>query len=263
MAKIYRPSLERHNAPYRGVSSREDGVNFDLAVLHDLTYLERISGGNEKFDGHKQQIEGNFSSLYHEEGHVTASAPSAGKLVTQSRILNHSQPNGWTTLGGAVLTKTSNWNHWTLRGTTHQAGLTKSVSLEPGDTLVLRAKISALVGATGSQFAWGVTNMNGAGEDFDTYNTNQFIVGSGKRASQYIEKRLYSDSRQIVDVVIYAVYGTEGITTLNLTDLSLSLYEENMAKITGVDLSIKRRLDGTDDQLSFLEERILNQKGER
>ena len=45
MKRAYKESLERHNAPYRGASSREDVVNFDLAVMHDelarLPALER------------------------------------------------------------------------------------------------------------------------------------------------------------------------------------------------------------------------------
>lgn len=262
MANTYRSSLERHNAPYRGVTSREDDVNFNLAVLHDLTQIQRVSGGHPSFSGHRDQIQDNLSAIYHGEGTVTASAPTAGMLVTKTKTLPQSDPSGWSLTGGAVCNQKTGWRTWELKGTTHRSGLSKTVPLEPGDTLVLRAQISALQPIGATRFAWGARDFNGVEESLTFLDTADFLVGSGKKAGAYIEKRLRSEGRQEAEIVLYAVHGTEGTTTLLLTDLSLSLYAENPAGIAPMDPSLKRRLDGTGDQLAFLEDQILKQKGE-
>lgn len=262
MARTYRSSLERHNAPYRGTTSREDTVNFDLSVMHDLTHIEVVSGGNEKIAGHKDSIEENFSAIYHEEGLITASIPTAGKLVSRKHTLSESIFDGWTLTGGATRKKELGWKSETLTGVTHQDGIKKIVSLEAGEILVLRVKLTAKTGSTGTHFSFGAKTINQGEEDLQTLATIDFLENKGKRAGAYIEKRLYSESRQDVEVVFHAIEGAQGNTTLLMTDFSLSLYSEQDIKVSGLDSSIKGRISGTTDHLEFLEDQILKQRGD-
>lgn len=262
MARKYRSSLERHNAPYRGTTSREDTVNFDLAVMHDLTHIEVVSGGNEKIPGHLDAIDENFSALYHEEGSITASIPTAGKLVSKKRDLSNSIFDGWSLMGGATRKKETGWNRESLTGLTHQDGIKKVVSLEAGDILVVRANVTAKTGSAGTHFSFGAKTLNQGEVDIKKLDITSFLEGKGKSAGTYVEKRLYSESRQDVEIVFHVVDGAQGSTTLFLADFSLALYYEQDIKVSGLDSSIKGRISGTKDHLEFLEDQILKQRGD-
>lgn len=75
-------SIERYRAPYRGVTSRYDFVNFYLGVTHDLKYGERQLGLDDNFKGLKQKEKENFDMLYVGGNNApTTSLSSAGKYV--------------------------------------------------------------------------------------------------------------------------------------------------------------------------------------
>lgn len=75
-------SIERYRAPYRGVTSRYDFVNFYLGVAHDLKYGERQLGLDENFKGLKQKEEENFKMLFvGGDNTPTTNLSSAGKYV--------------------------------------------------------------------------------------------------------------------------------------------------------------------------------------
>lgn len=268
MTKTHRMSLERHNAPYRGTTRREDAVNFDLAVLHDLFHAEKVAGGNASFPGQTTSITNNFSALYHGEGEPTASIPTAGKITTLLKPFNTPEQDiqdlsTWTTTGGVVLTGTPNKYTLSSNGTLVPGGLLATVTAEPGDILFLRFKLTKGNGQ-GVKVAIGAKDFNGDGDDLKIVSLADFSSG------QYINKRLYCQSRQDIRLAIYSVYQTANgvLSNCSIEDFSLGFLHETPVGIIGTDtspsedaLSMKQVLALESKRLSFLEERITQTEG--
>lgn len=252
MTNNYRASIERHNAPFRGVSSREDAVNFDLAVLHDLFHIEKVSGGNTHYPGHKQHIKDNFSSLLIGEGQATSTIPTAGTLMKVIKPIEDKQdPTQWTKQNGATLTKEQDTYLLNADGKQLEAGLSTIVEVNPGDILSIRLKGTKVKGQ-GVQIALGAANFDNDGDELKVVDLDTF------ETSQYIEKRLYCRSRQEVRLVVYVVHqiAYENNVSLQLEDFSLNLLSETPVGLIGTDSQLKRDLKKEEQYIEFLEERI-------
>lgn len=258
MQKTYRMSLERHNAPFRGISSKEDSVNFDLAVLHDMVHLEKISGGNPLFKGHTQQVKENLSALYYGEGQPTATIPTAGKIVSVlNSIPNKQDLTLWTKTNEVALSKTNKKYTFSSTGLLVPSGIVTLVEANPGDILSIRFKATKLKGQ-GTKLAIGAENFDSDGDDFKIVDLDGFTTG------QYIEKRLYCTSRKDIKIVLYASYETVSGTPTELLveDFSLNRLQETNVGTVGSDSVIKIELEKEKRRVSFLEDRITtNLKG--
>ena len=246
MAKHYRPSIEKFNAPYRGSTDRNDDVNFHLSLVHDLAHLERVSGGNQSYVGHKQQIRNNFSAIYQGEGEITAEMPTAGRLTTNRFDYENKLPTQWTKVSQGTVTKLPGWNTYSLKGLLHQSGIVTLVDAVPGDIIVIRTSIEASVDSL-SQFALGATNTLDGQPDLDIYDAKLFIDDA-----RYIEKRIPIDTQQRVELAFYATHGVQGKSDLTLKDFSVSCYNQNTLGVTGMDDYIKIELSRLSKHLNML-----------
>lgn len=252
MSKTYRMSLERHNAPFRGISSKEDSVNFDLALMHDFFHLEKISGGNPLFRGHTQQIKDNLAALYHGETNTTASIPTAGKLVTTiGKVPDKQDLSLWTPTNGTTVVKSNNKFILSSNGLLVESGIVTIVEANPGDVLLLRFKVKKLTGQ-GTKMAIGAKNFTPDGNELLVLDLSQFTTG------QYIEKRLRCTSRKDIELVLYSVYETVSgaAASVSIEDFSLSLLRETNVGIIGTDSTMKIEMEMERRKLSFLEDRI-------
>ena len=256
MKRAYKESLERHNAPYRGASSREDVVNFDLAVMHDLFEIDKASGENEAFDGHKQFITDNLAALYHGDATAKASIPTAGKIVAvQKKDAEASDLTNWTRENSAILTTDGRDFLLDATGLLVPSGLVYSLEINPGDILQLRFRLSKLIGQE-TIFAFGAKNFNYTGDELIFLDLDGFWPGG------YVEKRLYSQSRQTVQLVLYAVHQTTSNlpVKISLEDFSVNYLHETSVGLTGSDSLLKPELERQQCQLSFLEDRITTEE---
>ena len=72
--------------------------------------------------------------------------------------------------------------------------------------------------------------------------------------AHYIEKRIYVETKQDLEVVFYNVYGTEGQNQLTLKDFNVFLYRQLPTQLEGVDNTIKNQLAHSIQQLDIIEE---------
>lgn len=248
MIPHYRPSLKRHNAPYRGVTSEKDVIDFNLGILHDVQFLMKISGGLEGFRGHSHKIKDNLSAIYHGEGEITATIPSAAKLTTKAEKLNYPF-SGWVPVGTITNTTLTGTNRYQLTSSLHQTGMSKTIPVEPGQILVIRVHITAS-NTSARNFAIGALNVQGETSDLNLFSAIDF---RGDK-SHYIEKRIYVETKQDLEVVFYNVYGTEGQNQLTLKDFNVFLYRQLPTQLEGVDNTIKNQLAHSIQQLDIIEE---------
>ena len=249
--KTYRSSIEKQNAPYRGVSSREDAVNLHLAALHDLVRLEHLSDARP--GGHKKQITENIEAIYAGEGELTASIPTAGKVVRiKEAVPGKGNLSEWTPVNGASVQKTALGWQITTTGLLPVAGLQTTVSVNPGDILLIRFKLTKISGVeTHAKLGKGIDS--GTAEDSLFLDLDAFSTG------QYIEKRLYSESREEIELAFYSAYETSaGIPTSCLVeDFSLHYLQETSVSVKGSDVHIKRELADQEQRLAFAEVRLM------
>lgn len=245
MYQKYRTSLERHNAPFRGTTDRQDAVNFDLALIHDLKHIQRISGGTD-FPGHKQFIDGNLSTLYYNEGDITASIPTSAELYYKISTID--KPIGtWNTRSGGQLSLTNaTTQHYELKASTHQGGVVTQLKLNPGDIISIRVEVESLTNSS-LQFAIGSTQFNNE-EHIDRYTLADFYD-----KKRYIEKRLVSNTTQDVEIGIFGIFGQEGNSRLSLRNPELSyLYSKN-STIEGIDTKLRQNLNIIESNIQSLQ----------
>lgn len=255
----YRPSVEKRNAPYRGISAEADDVNLFLGALHDLTELQIVSGGKDNRRGHSQQIADNFSLLYHGEGEsATANAASAGTIVHQIGPVADRQDLAnafWTTERGASVTTIAGGIELACTGLLDEQGLSTVVHMEAGDIVSIRFKLTA-VEAAGAVFAFGARSFNDGRDDLKRIDLNDFNDG------QYIEKRLRCRGRQEVEIVLYgALEANPAASACRITDFSLQWLEEIPTGLVGTDKTIKRALAEDRERLALC--RMLIHEGGR
>lgn len=256
--KEYRSSVERHNAPYRGISSREDAVNFDLAVIHDLFHLEKVSGGNKKVDGHKQFTQKNLSGLYLGETDVQTSIPTAGRFVSSiGEIPDTKDLTKWSKKNDAAAVKEGDGFRLTATGKLPAASLSTIITVNPGDIILLRLHIDKVIGQE-TKIAIGALNFNNDGDELDIYPLNDFQSG------HYIEKRLYCTSRQDIRLALYVAYETkQGVPVEWLVkDFSVEKLNESLVGINGLEHTVKPALEVVRQSLSFVEEQIEKGSGQ-
>lgn len=246
---MYRSSLERHNAPYRGVSSRQDVINFDLATMHDLFFIQKVGGANPSFLGHKHYIQNNLSALFTGETDVKTSMPTAGKIVHSLGPVGEQDLSKWTKLQGATIKKDG--THWKASATGNliKAGFKTIVTVDPGDILQMRFKMEKFNGSE-VKIAIGALYYDSDGDNLDIYNLDDF------RSFNYVDKRLSFSSRQDVEFVIYITYETKQGFPVDvlISDFSIERLSETDVSIRGAEEDIKPLIETADLTLSFVEE---------
>lgn len=247
--KKYRSSLERHNAPFRGTTRREDLVNFDLAIMHDLFHIGKISGLDNHI-GHKQKIKDNLTALYYNEGEVTAGDQifTTGNLFYKIATIDKPIQN-WQRNFNATLTPVeSKHNTYELKSSTHQAGIVTTLKMSPGDVLSIRVKVEAL---TNNQLSFAI----GSPYNDNVPDIEQFKIADFYQNPHYVEKRIISQSNQTLEIGFYGIFGQEGNSTLRLSDFELSLLYQQPTNIKGIDSELKINLRDIENQIETLEKK--------
>lgn len=245
---MYRSSIERHHAPYRGVTSRADAVNFDLAVIHDMLDIQKRSGNHPKFDGHKQQIQRNLSAIYTGESNVTGTAPTAGTIThTIGQVEGIQDLSTWRTVGDAQVTKTETGYRVRTNGTAPQSGADTVIPVNAGDIIQIRLKVTA---KTYNQTLFGVGALAFEGEDklsiqpLENYQDGKYLV-----------HRLKSTATQDMHLVVYGAYETTSNQPVEWTvsDFSVSYLSETPVFIQSTEDVLKTELAVQKQILEYIE----------
>lgn len=248
---MYRSSIERHNAPYRGVTSRSDAVNFDLAVIHDMIDIQKRSGGHPSFKGHKDFIQNNLSALYTGETNVYTDTPTAGSIVHIKEPVEGIQDlTTWNALNGATLTKNPLGYTAKTSGNLSQSGFERVIQLNAGDTIQFRLKLTAKA-YDQTLFAIGALNLEG--EDvLDIISLEDFEDG------RYLIHRVHSTSTQDVRLVLYIAYETisGSPVELDVDDFSIDYINEAPVYIRSLEEELKTDLEVQKQTLVYLEEEL-------
>lgn len=258
MEKKHRHSLERHNAPFRGASLCEDSVNFDLAVLHDLHYIDRMHNGSEEKNGHLQFLDENRAALYHGEGTPFTTLATAGKIVSiQGKIDAASDLKEWTSENSATRTAEDDAFLLGASGLLLPSGFYYLLETNPGDILQLRFRLTKVTGQ-GTTLAFGAKDLNYDGDMLETVDLADFSSG------QYIEKRLYCQSRQELKLVLYPAYQSESGTAVSvrIENFAVNKLQETEVGIVGNDAFLKPELEVQRQKINHIEERLTATKKE-
>lgn len=253
----YRSSIERMNAPYRGVTKREDAVNFELAALHDLFHIQKVAGGNPRFLGHKHYIQNNLSAIYVGETNVKTNTPTAGTFYNRiGEVEDANELADWSIRNGGEIHKED--NRYRLKANGLQAGvaLTKIVTVNPGDIIQMRFKATSIK-ENNTIIALGALNFSNDGDDLDFYPLSAFKGGS------YIEKRLHCQSRQDIQLVVYIAHETTQGSPVEwqVNDFSVNWLSESLVSINGLENTVKPALEVADLTLSYIDEEIQKRGG--
>lgn len=246
---MYRSSIERHNAPYRGVSSRQDVVNFDLATMHDLFFIQKTSGDNPSFLGHQDFIQNNLKALFVGETNVKTNLPTAGKILCTLDTIGEQDFTRWQKLEDTQVTKEGINYRMKSSGNFIKVGLKSLFTVDPGDILQMRLKIKKVAGVD-VQIALGALNYDSEGDELDFYPLDDF--GS----FLYLDKRLSFSSRQDVELVFYLAYETkQGLPVeVLVSDFSVKRLEESTVSIQGVEENVKPLIATSILDTSFVED---------
>ena len=247
----HRLSVEKINAPFRGVTSREDFTNANAAIVHDLIYNQRISGYKDGVRGHKQQEEDNFSLIYHGEGYnATSSLPSAGKYIKANENLLISSnliDTNWTTFNATKTLVGENKIQLSSNGLLDPAYISSQLEVNPGDIIYLRFKLKKILGNADSVYI-GVDIINNNDSDLKRFNLTK------NNTSQYYDKRLYCRSKETLTIKIYIHKDPEKLepTTIELEDFSIQYLTETEVSLSGIDKAMKINLNEIEQKLEFL-----------
>lgn len=257
MGKEFRPSIERMNAPYRGVSSRQDAVNFELATLHDLFHLQKVSGGNRNIVGHKDYIRKNLAAIFIGESDVKTSAPTAGNMISRlGEVQGASALNKWSPDNGAQLTKKDHSYLIKTDGLRPQAVFSKVITVNPGDIIQMRFKAKSIK-ESNTVIALGALNFSNEGDELDFLPLGSFEGG------KYIEKRLYCTSRQEVQLVVYAAYETTQGNPVEweVSDFSIEWLSEVSVGLSGLENTVKPKIEVAIQNLNYIDEQSKKRGG--
>ena len=257
MSREYRASIERMNAPYRGVSSRQDAVNFELATLHDLFHLRKVSGGMVNHKGHQNYIQNNLGGIFIGETDVKTSAHTAGTMLSRlGEVEDSNNLKGWSAVNGASVIE-NNFNYLvSTTGLQTQAGFTKTVTVNPGDIIQIRFKVRTIE-ESGTQMAVGAVNFSSDGDELDVLPLAAFKGG------KYVEKRLYCTSRQDIKIVVYPAYETTQGTKVSLfiSDFSVDWLSEVSVGVNGLEHTVKPSLEVASQTLNYIDEQSKKKGG--
>lgn len=272
----YRTSLERHNAPFRGVSSRSDYVNFQLAVSHDLLHVFNLSGGNVAIDGHKQETAQTLSAVMNGTEDLTRVRYSAGVIKTiEEEFKELSNLNNWTvpplTYGEVSEEYTKEIQSgetisyegtptWRLIPPETDRGffeLEHLLHVKAGDKLLIRFKPKHWDPSTVYQF--GALNFDSNGHNFkklevDNYNSYTEL------SNRYFEHILRFDEERDVRLAIQTTNTVDGVLgnePLTLEEFGIYSIEETPVYTRSLETELKPMVEAARVTLKRLEERRL------
>ena len=257
--KNFYPSLERHNAPYRGVSSRQDYVNFHLAVTHDLLHLYNTSGYNENIKGHKNIVENNLSSIFEGTKEIELATYSAGtikKVIRQNEKL--SDLSTWTKPSLTYGEVDPIEEGWLLTPPELEKGffeLEHIYHVSAGDKLLIRFKIEDWSPDTTYQF--GALNFDSAGHNFKRLESNEWSDGDEIKSS-YFEHTLRFNEERDVRLAIQTTNSSNGQLSnkpLKISEFGIYEIEETEVYNRSLEEDIKPRVKSSKLLLKQIEER--------
>ena len=247
-------SIERYRAPYRGVTSKYDFVNFYLGVTHDLKYGENHIGLDENFRGLIQKESDNFKVIFTGENATpTTSLASAGKYVhIADDILIDKDLRNWQIQNEGEIKKFSNKESYNFssKGLKDPVFISKTINLYPGEIAYIRFKIKKIKGNADSIYI-GTDNINGTGEDLKKINLKN------ESSAIFVDKRLYSNERQSVLLKIYLHKIPQKLepTEITIEDLSIQYMTEKDISVGGIENEIKPSLDNLEEKISYMKKR--------
>lgn len=250
----YKSSVEIKNAPYRGISSRKDAVDMELGIQHDLFQIQKISGGNPNFIGHKNEIVQNLTAIYFGGNPSRSSYPTSGSINTVKEHLNQFDDlKEWTSVRQTTVNFENNVFKIDNNGLLATAGILSVYPANVGDFIQIRFKIKKGFGEK-VKIAVGALGIDSGKDDLTIYDLNEFNTG------QYVIKRLCCKSRQDIQLVLYSAYETaSGVPSrLFIEDFSVSLLNQTDVGVVGTDNVLKQGLETEKLRLGFLNKCIEN-----
>ena len=248
----YKSSVEIKNAPYRGISSRKDAVDMELAIQHDLFQIQKIAGGNPNFTGHKDEILQNLTAIYFGGNPSRSNYPTAGTINTiKEHLSTFDDLREWTSVRQTTVSLDNKMFRIDNNGLLANAGIVSVYPANVGDLIQIRFKIKKGFGEK-VKIAVGALKIDSGEDDLTIYDLNEFST------SQYVIKRLCCKSRQDIQLVLYSAYETAtGVPSrLFLEDFTVSLLNQTSVGVVGTDSVLKQGLETENLRLGFLNKRI-------
>lgn len=259
---MYYPSTERHNAPYRGVSSKQDYVNFHLGATHDLLNIFNISGKNENIEGHEDIIDGNLTSVFEGEKeikHVTYSAGTIKKVLEKKEALSNLE--NWTiphmTYGQIRNTGQDSWEFTPPEIERGFFELEHIFHVSPGDKILIRFKIDEWNPDTVYRF--GARFFDASGDNFKELEVTEWKTYSDN-VDNYFEHTLRFDEERDVRMAIQTTnsqQGTLGESPLRIKEFGIYAIEEFDVYNRSLEKDIKPKIKSSQLTLKQIEERRL------
>lgn len=191
--KKYRHSVEKKNAPYRGVSEQADFVNATLEVLHDMLEIAIASGDK----GHAREIRERMQVLVAGgQGELRASIHQVGRICTLEPIEIPQDLNEWSVVGGATVSETAEGYMISEGGLLDPAGVIWNVDVSPGEELLMFLKVRGISGKV-DEVMFGASRINLGNEILKKVNAG--IDSSGV----YVDNRLYCQERETVEIGVF------------------------------------------------------------
>lgn len=258
--RTFRNSLEKHNAPYRGVSKKSDYVNYYLATTHDILEIYNESGGGSHKKGHKQINQDNFSAIINGNKNVTTKNYTSGVIKKINKeIKDASNLNNWKIPNLTYGTiKKEGKSSWTLIPPQKQKGffeLTYPLSVKPGDKVMVRFKPNKWTGNT--SFTIGAENIGSSKEDKKDLMVNEEF-DFHTLSNTYFEHIVRFDEERDILLSIKSknnIDGTLGEEPLHILNFGVYEIEETSVGIKSLEKEIKPMVNEGTLVLKNLEKR--------
>lgn len=258
--KTYRNSLEKHNAPFRGVSKREDFVNHQMAVTHDLLEIFNVSGGNSNIHGHRQINEDNLSAIINGDKNFTTENYTAGiikKVIKEEE--EYSDLSTWTipnlTYGTVQYISPREWVLTPPEKVKGFFELEKIINVKAGKKILIRFKPEKWSGDT--VYSIGVTRFDSSGDKTKELKVDEFNNYT-KVSNSYFEHIVRFDEDRDVRLSIKsktAADGSLGEEPLHMVEFGIYEIEETDVYIRSLEEDIKPMINNSRLTLLELERR--------
>jgi len=246
LEKKHRHSIEKKNAPYRGVSGKEDFVNGTMEVIHDLLDIANISG--EK--GHRKAITDRMDLLVAgEEGELSSRFYQTGKICRVEESTFNTDLTTWTKVNNTTVTKNGETFLVSEQGLLDPAGLRLSVDVQPGDIYMLSMKIRPVSGKI-NELSWGASRINLGNKDIEKIDL------TGKSSGVYLDKRLYCQHREQMEIALYLhdLPTALAATAVEISDFHIyKVYEEEIS-LKGLEVESKVELEEMSQMIKSLKQ---------
>lgn len=246
LEKKHRHSIEKKNAPYRGVSGKEDFVNGTMEVLHDLVDIANISG--EK--GHRKAIQDRMHLLVAgEAGDLTSRFYQTGKICRVQPTNLNVDLTTWQKLNGTTVTKTATGFLVSEQGLLDPAGIKLGVDVQPGEIYMVSMKIRPVTGKV-NELSWGAGRINLGNKDVEKIDL------TGKSTGVYLDKRLYCQHREQMEITLYLhdLPTALAATSVEISDFHIyKVYEEEIS-LKGLETESKVELEEMSQMIKSLKQ---------